>query len=1170
MDEKAPIPKLEEPKIKKEETKFKLDLNVLTPVLPDLDKKEQIDIKYPVIPPHAYIHIYWDPDENELVYEVQEPVLNDREKQVLKLIEEGVRELINISFISVQEKQEVLVYLEKNINVLLNEFGIKLDDDSFIKIMYYVYRDFVGFEKTESLMQDSFIEDIECNGSQSPIYIVHRKYHNLRTNVIFDDNDSLQDFVEKLAQRCGKYISFANPLLDAQLPDGSRVNATFTQDISAKGPTFTIRKFTKIPWSPIKLMEFRTVSPEILAYLWIAIEHESSILIVGGTGSGKTSFLNAVAFFIPPAARIVTIEDTRELQLQHQNWLPSVSRAGLGMANVLGEKYGEVSLFDLLKESFRQRPDYVIVGEIRGSIQGNEEIFIVDKGMTKRIPIKQLESMDLSGIQVPTIGKDLKIKLSKLHQFIKHKSRDNLVRIKTKSGREIITSLDHSLFTSYGCKIFPIETRDIKVGSQIIIPSKIPTSYNDIEYLDLVKLYPNLRLYEVQDIVKRCISQISQEELNKLLNCVAARHYCRKSVVTNIPIDKFKLLINKARYDFDWSDKGLKVVLGNGYPIPANIPINEDFCRLLGYYLSEGSFIKRSVVITNSDPIIISDIINISKKLFNITPRIQRVIGSNHVIISSVILKKLVEDLCGRTVDKRVPGLIYGLSKKKICAFLKGIFSGDGSFSNNEISFSSKEKKLVEDVSYLLLSLNIVSRILKSGENLYQLRFKRIEDSQKFLDQVGFVQKKPQTVRKGAGRSSVNGVRFNQWDLDAMKLPRKYRHLKRFKRCSKFYLEKISNEVALTGYVKDFSKGDFYLDEVKCIEKLNEREDFVYDISVPPSQNFIGGFGGVVLHNSEAFVLFQGMASVDGDEKIFIFVDDKLKKIPIKELEGKELSKIKAVAVDPETLEVKALPIKGFFKHPPREILYKIKTEDGNEVMTTPDHSVFTYTDKVIPKEVSELKQGDIIATVNVKDKVSNSDLKGEKIIEIEKLVLKKPKFVYDISIPGYRNFVSSQGILLHNSGHPSFGTMHAESVETVVRRLETEPINLSPSLLNSLDILVIMTQAKYRQEAVRRLKEINEIIDVKEEKGKAEINTPFVWDPRSDKFYYKTANTLFEKISKKHGIPVEKLQVEFKRRSMLLFILLKNHIDDYVKVQEVIHEYYKAPEKVLARFKIQ
>ncbi len=361
------------------EVEFSIEKSPEIPVLPDFNSKREIDVKYPLLAPHSYAHIHWDDNENEVIYEVIEPSLSNEEKKILVSLEKGIEELINISFINIKEKKTVISYLEKNAKVLLSELGVKITKDTFMKLMYYLYRDFVGLNKIESMMHDYYIEDIECNGVQTPLYIVHRKYRNLKTNVSFNNNDYLMSFVEKLAQKCGKYISYATPILDGRLPDKSRVNATYTQDISSRGPTFTIRKFTSEPWSPIKLIDVKTASPELLAYLWMLIEYESNIVIIGGTGSGKTSFLNSIAFFMPPQARIVSIEDTHELNLLHSNWLPSVSREATGVG---GEsKLGEVSLFTLLKASFRQRPDYVVVGEIRG-----EEAFILFQGAASGHP----------------------------------------------------------------------------------------------------------------------------------------------------------------------------------------------------------------------------------------------------------------------------------------------------------------------------------------------------------------------------------------------------------------------------------------------------------------------------------------------------------------------------------------------------------------------------------------------------------------------------------------------------------------------------------------------------------------------------------------------------------------------------------------------------------------
>src|SRR3989344_7016528 len=168
-------------------TLFKLDLKPSVAEIPDFDDITTVDVRYPLIPPYAYVHIFWDPKSDELIYDVEEPQLNDSERKLFSIVEEGVKELINVSFIGVKSIDLVIEYLEKNIKVLLDEMDIKVSDESFIKIMYYIYRNFIGLNEIEPLMSDYYIEDIECNGSKSPLYIVHRKFRNIRTNIIYEN-----------------------------------------------------------------------------------------------------------------------------------------------------------------------------------------------------------------------------------------------------------------------------------------------------------------------------------------------------------------------------------------------------------------------------------------------------------------------------------------------------------------------------------------------------------------------------------------------------------------------------------------------------------------------------------------------------------------------------------------------------------------------------------------------------------------------------------------------------------------------------------------------------------------------------------------------------------------------------------------------------------------------
>ncbi|MEM2726888.1 MAG: type II/IV secretion system ATPase subunit, partial [Archaeoglobaceae archaeon] len=204
------------------------------------------------------------------------------------------------------------------------------------------------------------LEDISCNGYRKPVYVFHRSYTNLRTNILFEDEDELDSFVINLAQKCGKHLSIAEPMVDATMPDGSRIQLTLAREVTDHGSTFTIRKFREEPVTPVDLIAWKTFSPEQMAYLWLCIENKKSLIFAGGTASGKTTSMNAISLFIPRRAKIVTIEDTRELMLPHENWIPGVTRDAFH-----GEK-GKIDMYDLLRAALRQRPEYIIVGEVRG------------------------------------------------------------------------------------------------------------------------------------------------------------------------------------------------------------------------------------------------------------------------------------------------------------------------------------------------------------------------------------------------------------------------------------------------------------------------------------------------------------------------------------------------------------------------------------------------------------------------------------------------------------------------------------------------------------------------------------------------------------------------------------------------------------------------------------
>ncbi len=337
---------------------------------------QQRTAMYPLMKPYCYASIGTDPSDNSLIYRVVEPELSDYERHVLDKMKDGLLQVINVSLSDVRKHDKLIDFLEAHVVHLLNELGFRLNDQEYMKIMYYIYRDFIGLNEIEPMLRDPFIEDIGVDGVGIPVYVVHQRYGSIRTNIIYNDDRYLKDFVTKLAERCDRYISYAEPLLDGTLPDGTRVHASLAADVTTRGPTFSIRKFREVPFTPADISRLNTASPEMLAYLWFLVENGVNILITGGVATGKTSILNTLSLFIPPEAKVVSIEDTRELSLPHENWIPGVARIGF-----TGTGVGEVTMFDLLKESFRQNPDYLIVGEIRG-----KEAYVMFQSMASGHP----------------------------------------------------------------------------------------------------------------------------------------------------------------------------------------------------------------------------------------------------------------------------------------------------------------------------------------------------------------------------------------------------------------------------------------------------------------------------------------------------------------------------------------------------------------------------------------------------------------------------------------------------------------------------------------------------------------------------------------------------------------------------------------------------------------
>ncbi|WP_336363322.1 type II/IV secretion system ATPase subunit [Halalkalicoccus salilacus] len=258
---------------------------------------------------------------------------------------------------------------------VLEEDADTVSEPQIVRLLYYLKRDFIGYERIDGIKHDINVEDISCDGYDSPVFVYHSEYEQIITNVAHGEK-RLDDFVVKLAQRSGKGISKRNPQVDATLPDGSRAQLTLGREVSDHGTNYTIRQFKDVPFTPLDLINWHTFSLEEMAFLWLCIENHKSLIFAGGTASGKTTSLNAVSLFIPSNTKIVSIEDTREVELPQRNWIASVTRPSFSDGDD-----GDVDEFDLLEAALRQRPDYIVMGEIRGE-EGRTLFQVMSTGHT--------------------------------------------------------------------------------------------------------------------------------------------------------------------------------------------------------------------------------------------------------------------------------------------------------------------------------------------------------------------------------------------------------------------------------------------------------------------------------------------------------------------------------------------------------------------------------------------------------------------------------------------------------------------------------------------------------------------------------------------------------------------------------------------------------------------
>ncbi len=319
-----------------------------------------VEIERHVVDPPAEVAIYLDPETQEKKYFVLEPKMTPQEEEVCELLADILKKEIKPP----EEVEDKKKYIYSETERLMKKY--KLHKRKTVRkeiVQYYIFRDLVSFGPLHAIMKDDQIEDISCNGVGIPIFVWHRRHESMETNITFTGEKYLDDYTMKLVHMAGKHVSTARPVVDGMLEGKHRVAVGYKKEVTMKGSAFTIRKFREVPFTITDLLELGTLDEWIAAYVWLALDNRMPLFVVGATAAGKTTLLNCLATLIKPSFKIVTVEETPEINLFHKNWLQFAVREKYGVSE---ESVGEVSLFDLVKATLRHRPDFLIVGEVRG------------------------------------------------------------------------------------------------------------------------------------------------------------------------------------------------------------------------------------------------------------------------------------------------------------------------------------------------------------------------------------------------------------------------------------------------------------------------------------------------------------------------------------------------------------------------------------------------------------------------------------------------------------------------------------------------------------------------------------------------------------------------------------------------------------------------------------
>lgn len=710
-----------------------------------------------------------------------------------------------------------------------------LTEEEVDKLANILVRYTVGFGVLELLLADDKIQDVYVNSpiGYSPIYVFHSDFEECETNLI-PTKDEGESWATRFRLYSGRPLDEANPVLDTEIvvPGGRARVAAITRTLSPEGLAFAFRRHREKSWTFPLFIKVKMFNPLYAGLMSFIADGGKAVLIAGGRGAGKTSLLSALMLEIMRKFRILVQQDsvTGDCELL-------ITRNGKLERTTVGELVDNL----LLKYGYK--------------VENGREI--LDKNP--------------ENIRVFTVDKHGKVRLASVSKFIRHKVSKNIFEVKTRTGKKIKVTEDHSLFSlSKDGKLQPISAKEIKVGSYLATPRILPVESEKVEKLNVLEFLEKLKdVYFVGSTVRSFILAHKQsvKEIAKELGYAihktdkypksAISCWLRNSI---LPSEVLRRMLAK----------GCKIgtsllkfkVKGNSKPMPVEISLDQDFLSFIGLWLAGGCYAKNGVIVSAVDEDT-REIVHKIGKRFGIKPRLCN--DGFSLIIGSTALKAIMRDvleLNGDAYTKRIPDWIFKLSKEQISHVLKGLFSRNGYITNCGVAITLASFGLIKDVQTALLLFGVVSRVnrMNKKDKAYSCGI-----SQKFLqtfyEKIGFLQKErmerlAEMCERVPTHDTTDVIPLTaEVKEEISKLLPNFNYQDYGKRGQNISRENLAQVLESLGpndceldELKDLANSDIFWDEVrsvKCVGKLN---GYVYDFSVPETENFV--CENILAHNT--------------------------------------------------------------------------------------------------------------------------------------------------------------------------------------------------------------------------------------------------------------------------------------------------------------------------------